>query len=509
MEFPFTLSIFDYQLSRFYKTRHRGTWNHRQILKKILLWDDCGGQEDALYLLPAFFTPKRRPSSRDHVLYLKEEEPGCEGSKENGYFLFCPAERMIEAVNRALSLFREFQDWLWDLKDLSASSRNLQQLLDRSSAYLDISLLIVDQEFQFTAFSDRESCSFRQAFLPEKGRMDLEEIQQLYLNDQSFDRTYTTAGLTLYPIASEEYRNYYYNIFYRRQYLARLLFLLPSAADCPGSHLLMEYLGNIAVSCYQYYYEAKLSKARDSGLYEIFRSLLDGETPDREQAERALLLLGWRPSHSYQILKLQPESRASSGLSLDYLCIQAERAFAESLAVQTGHSIVCVRNLSLSGKEDSFRQALPYFLRESLCRAGISSHFTDFFQCALYAGEADEALNLGSQVNPTFWYYNFSDYTLEYILKKSTEVYPAGELCHPAVKILREYDASHPGSALSETLYQYLCRGLNASRAAEALHVHRTTFLYRMRKIRQLYPIQEENLKEILRLALSFFLISS
>ena len=58
MEFPFTLSIFDYQLSRFYKTRHRGTWNHRQILKKILLWDDCGGQEDALYLLPAFFTPE-------------------------------------------------------------------------------------------------------------------------------------------------------------------------------------------------------------------------------------------------------------------------------------------------------------------------------------------------------------------------------------------------------------------------------------------------------------------
>ena len=113
---------------------------------------------------------------------------------------------------------------------------------------------------------------------------------------------------------------------------------------------------------------------------------------------------------------------------------------------------------------------------------------------------------LGAQIDPTFWYYNFSDYTLEYMLTKSTELYPAAELCHPAVNVLRDYDQSHPGSALTETLHQYLAQGLNASKAAESLHIHRTTFLYRMKKIQQLYPLREDDLKEKVRLELSFLL---
>ena len=503
----FTVSILDYQLNRLYRTEHRGSWNHRMILKQILLWDNTGGRENALYLFPQFLqNVMRRPSAHDLVLYILEESSAGKCREQDGYFLICPDGCLLDAFNRVLRLYDEFRTWLWELQELSTSSRNLQKLLDCSSAYLDISLIIVDYEFQFVAFSDRESCSFRQIFFPEKGRMDLDEIQQLYMNDRNFDETYTREGLTPYPIASEEFRNYYVNIYYRRQYLARLLLLLPTSADCPGSHLLMEHLGEVLTSCYQYYYETKMSEIRSSGIYELFRALLNGDEVSREQADRTLQTAGWRPAHTYQILKFQPERHSSSGFSLDYFCIQVENTFSECLAVQAEHSIFCVRNLSLAEDADTFRTELPYFLREGLCRAGISNTFADFFQCALYAAEASEALVLGSQAAPTFWYYNFSDFTLEYILKKATESYPARELCHPAVRTLYDYDAVHPGSALTETLYQYLQQGLSASRAAEALHVHRTTFLYRMRKIRQLCPFREEDMQEILRMGLSFCL---
>lgn len=501
----FTLSILDYQLNRIYKTEHRGTWNHRLILRQILLWDNRGGQEDTLYLLPPFLNVECAPSSRDLVLYIFEENSAVLRDTP-GYFLFCPQGCLVEAVNRSLNLLGEFQSWVWSLKELASTSRNLQKLLDLSGAYLHTGLIIVDNEFQYVAYSDQGYSSFPQILLPEKGRMDLEEIQQLYLDDRDFDQTYTKTGLVFYPVQSDEYRIYYYNVYYRQQYLARLLLAIPISADCPGARLLMEYLGKTLASCYQYYYETKLADTRSAGLYEIFRSLLEGKTFDRERASRTLLASGWQTSHSYQILKFQPESHSSSSLSLDYFCIQIETTFSETIAIQLGHSIFCIRNLSCAQEDSSFRSNLAYFLRESLCRAGLSNIFTDFFQCSLYAGESSEALILGAQIDPTFWYYNFSDYTLEYMLTKSTELYPAAELCHPAVNVLRDYDQSHPGSALTETLHQYLAQGLNASKAAESLHIHRTTFLYRMKKIQQLYPLREDDLKEKVRLELSFLL---
>lgn len=182
-----------------------------------------------------------------------------------GYFLFCPQGCLVEAVNRSLNLLGEFQSWVWSLKELASTSRNLQKLLDLSGAYLHTGLIIVDNEFQYVAYSDQGYSSFPQILLPEKGRMDLEEIQQLYLDDRDFDQTYTKTGLVFYPVQSDEYRIYYYNVYYRQQYLARLLLAIPISADCPGARLLMEYLGKTLASCYQYYYETKLADTRSAG----------------------------------------------------------------------------------------------------------------------------------------------------------------------------------------------------------------------------------------------------
>ena len=163
----FTVSILDYQLNRLYRTEHRGSWNHRMILKQILLWDNTGGRENALYLFPQFLqNVMRRPSAHDLVLYILEESSAGKCREQDGYFLICPDGCLLDAFNRVLRLYDEFRTWLWELQELSTSSRNLQKLLDCSSAYLDISLIIVDYEFQFVAFSDRESCSFRQIFFP-------------------------------------------------------------------------------------------------------------------------------------------------------------------------------------------------------------------------------------------------------------------------------------------------------------------------------------------------------
>ena len=85
----FTVSILDYQLNRLYRTEHRGSWNHRMILKQILLWDNTGGRENALYLFPQFLqNVMRRPSAHDlavgapGAVHLQPQSPEASGLQQ-------------------------------------------------------------------------------------------------------------------------------------------------------------------------------------------------------------------------------------------------------------------------------------------------------------------------------------------------------------------------------------------------------------------------------------------
>ena len=135
--------------------------------------------------------------------------------------------------------------------------------------------------------------------------------------------------------------------------------------------------------------------------------------------------------------------------------------------------------------------------------------FEDYSSCCLYGREAAAAIAIGMKQNPDFWIYYFADYSLRYGLEKITEDFPAEDMCHSAVLVLRKYDAAHPGTELAQTLRQYLICHFNASQAAEALHIHRTTFLYRMRKISELTALNLEDWDTVLHLMLSFTLLQN
>jgi purine catabolism regulator len=75
-------------------------------------------------------------------------------------------------------------------------------------------------------------------------------------------------------------------------------------------------------------------------------------------------------------------------------------------------------------------------------------------------------------------------------------------LVHPAVCILEKYDKVH-GTELSGTLKAFLESGMNMTRAAENLYIHRTTFCRRMDHIRKLTGLELEDPDTVLTLQLS------
>ena len=72
----------------------------------------------------------------------------------------------------------------------------------------------------------------------------------------------------------------------------------------------------------------------------------------------------------------------------------------------------------------------------------------------------------------------------------------------------RQYDEKH-GSGLYDTLFQYLFQDRSIQKGAEALHIHRNSFLYRIHRIKELTQIDLEDPSARFYLMLSFLLEGS
>ena len=192
-------------------------------------------------------------------------------------------------------------------------------------------------------------------------------------------------------------------------------------------------------------------------------------------------------------------------IALPFLVRQLEQQWPDSCAISLGDRILWLVNFTLTDQE-SFFSRFSVFIRENVCRAGVSGDFSPILLLQSAALEAAAALRLGVRTGETFWYYQFEHYRLDYCLDAVTREFPADRLLHPAVRVLRDWDARR-GTELTATLRTYLNCGMNMTRSAQELYIHRTTFCRRMEQICRLTGISEFSSDLTLELLLSLKLL--
>jgi sugar diacid utilization regulator len=146
-------------------------------------------------------------------------------------------------------------------------------------------------------------------------------------------------------------------------------------------------------------------------------------------------------------------------------------------------------------------------VREFNCKAGISKSFTGLTKLRSAWFQAGAALRLGHNRDPHLWVYDFSGYTLEYVLERAASEIPAEYLLHPAAVTLRNLDRN-TGTAYIKTLRYYLDCRCNMSRAAEKLFIHRTSLIRRLERITDITSLDLDQPGEIMTLAVSLYLLA-
>lgn len=171
--------------------------------------------------------------------------------------------------------------------------------------------------------------------------------------------------------------------------------------------------------------------------------------------------------------------------------------------------LVLVQNCSdylSAGTDDTFGHLLEIANANRL-HIGVSNPFSDMCCLADYYAQASEALALSDRRNYVPRVVFYKDVAFYSLLCKLKSEFRAVSTCHPALKVLMDYDKEN-NTELYNTAKVYVETNRNQKLTSEQLFTHRNTILYRKQKIVELTGIDFDDPEELFQLNYSFRICS-
>lgn len=224
--------------------------------------------------------------------------------------------------------------------------------------------------------------------------------------------------------------------------------------------------------------------------YEYFLTeLLEGNFDRTEYISHQLIQLGHKPTPFYYILLFQFKSPESRHPSTKYY-------YEQILSILPGCMVVLFQNVFtvlLPSKQnipfsESTITKLSSFLQLNNMKLFISYPFTEIEAAPFYFQQVHSLLslpNIRADENH-FIYYN--RYFLRHIFSQCPNIELLKASIHPDILQMQKYDSENK-TEYTKTLRTYLLHNRNAVSAAQALHIHKSTFFYRLSKISDLFGL--------------------
>ena len=411
-------------------------------------------------------------------------------------------EKILLTWNRYLQMQNEILE--------QAAQEDSKGVMDLAAQLLNRQFSLIDRDM----FVMYETAGIMKTLREKLGEHYSEEIIEELIMSKDFHEVATSEAPFYYLMEGANQNCYCCNISPDGIYHARLVVhVKENEQQLPsGAEQISELLASVLTQMVRNQ-TLKTHSNENELLHQLCGLITEGIAVDPEEIRKAAATFFRSTSQTYQVFCLEPYKASGwetqMETTLPVTVRKLEQEWPGSCAVASGQQILwlATRPAAVSADERyAFYQQFLLFLRETVFRAGASSAFADISQLADAFDQAKAALWTGNKRDPSYWFYRFDDYRLDYMIDLMRGNSVGGELLlHPALKLLAEYDNAHE-SQLSDTLKVFIEKRQNVTQAAEALFVHRTTLFRRVNQIRELTGISFENSKEMLSLQLSYYL---
>lgn len=249
------------------------------------------------------------------------------------------------------------------------------------------------------------------------------------------------------------------------------------------------------------------SGQREDALHKTLTRVISERDADYMEASWELENLGWQRNHEYVCLVFESAFIDQGSAPIAQICNYMESQIRGCSSFAFKNKVVNFIDLSLTRRnlEDLSSDLVP-FIRDSFLKAGYSRIMVGHMNLRRQYLQSRIALDVGTRKRPYIWVHFFNTIAQDYIMEQITRTMPANMVCHEKLLLLKKHDEEH-NTEYMESLKSYLDNQQNAVQTARSLSIHRSTFLYRLEKIKEIIEVDLEDPDEVLYLTLSFHLL--
>ena len=411
-------------------------------------------------------------------------------------------EEIAEFMNDMQEIFDTADGWERKIHDLMLEHAGMERLLQVTSEFLQNPLTVIGLDFTFAAEAGSKYLPPRARLYTDEG-LNVEYVNAL-LQNETYREMADTHETVMFPAYISGCRSMNRNLFVDEKATHRLILTECRVEITQGVICVLDILSE-KLEFLLAHEEEETDPDRD--IEQIFVRVLSDRTADYMQISRELSELGWGGNHEYMCLILQITYLNQQNLSTKAISRYIKKKLGDSVSFLYQDEIVVFFDLTRLGmNQEEVAGKLVYFIRDTYLKAGYSRVMTGHMNLRRQYVQAKTALDVGSRKKPYLWIHYFSQVAMTYILEQATKRLPGTMICHEGLLELKKHDEENQTQYM-ETLRVYLEQHLSATQAARELFIHRSTFLYRLDRIREILQSDMDDPEEIFYLELSFRLL--
>ena len=380
-------------------------------------------------------------------------------------------------------------------------------MLEATDSVMFHPLALQDNDFHLVAFSNMAREQRILEHFANGGSLDPDVVSNM-IRGGAYARIVDNQGP--YAFDLREVRGIALNLRHRGRFEGFLLVNVPEMDDA-----LAAYYGDVLTVLGGYAGRLLSDRGRfeshwltSNELRKLFEAGLSGEPPDPTAWDKALIDSGWRADTDMRILCVS-DGKSAHG-AIGYLEKAINRRWPGAVAVSQGDSLAVLVNGDELARhlEDPFESRLDAVFHDLQVKVGVSRKVMGCGGLRTAFREAELAMGLAPVWSGGRGYLRLEDVALEVILSKALETLPARSLCDESLLQLEKIDATSQSEYVG-TIKAYLDCKFNAAAAARTLGIQRSTFFYRLGRIRELTGLDVEKAEpsRLVHIALSYWLM--
>lgn len=241
-------------------------------------------------------------------------------------------------------------------------------------------------------------------------------------------------------------------------------------------------------------------------LYEyLFLDLLEGIIKEPLIIEDRIKSLDIELKENLYVFTIVVKKDEQINTKLSYIRNLLEDMIKNSKSVIYNDHIMLL--ITTSGDEEPLHnvdlEKLKNFLKNNKMHGGLSYCFHSLKDLKDYYEQSLTSIELGIHLNKEETIFSYEDYAIYHILHVCSKNENIKCFCHPSLLTLLEYDKRY-NTDFTYTLYVYLNYERNQTETAKALHIHRSTLLYRIKKAEEIMKVSLKSNNLVFKHYISF-----